>query len=955
MWLAFSRPVWLLLLPAAAALLWHSGRASYADLGGARRWVAWGVRSIIVVALIFAISGVQLVRRSRDVTVVFALDSSYSVSPDEHARALDFVREAVRRRRAHDHAALVVFGREAMVESEDLRRPEDVQIASQPAPSHTDIGAAMRLALGLIPPESAGKIVLLSDGNENVGSAANEALAAQAGRVPVDVVPLRTRGVQDALVREVSLPSDAKQGEPFPLRVTLEATRPAEAALTIAADGRPVARRSVTLPAGTTSLKVPVSLSNTGFHRVDVLLESAGDECAANNRGQGFVRIKGKPRVLVLDSEPADARDLARGLGKQDIVVDVGGPAAMPTNAADVERYDSVILSNYPAYRMDNRQMAMLRDATRNLGVGLGMVGGELSFGAGGYYRTPIEEALPVDMDLRKHRVYPAAAVLLVIDTSGSMGMMEGGVEKIQLAAEAACAVVDLLQPYDAVGVLASDPRPTLVAKLRRVEDAAAIKRDIRSLRAGGGGIACFPSLAAAYEVLSKDDSAVRHIIMLADGSDCDEQAGSFPLVAKMAAEKMTVTTVAFGGGPHVPYLQRVAELGGGHFYLTERASDLKKIFTRETLTIARSVLVEEPFQAALADETPLVAGIDWASSPPLLGYVATTPKSLARVPLLSHKQDPVLAHWQYGLGRSIAFTSDAKAHWAAHWLGWQGFPKFWGQAVRWTLRQLATEVLYPRVELTGDKAHIVVEAVGQDGSLLNGLAMRASVNLPGGTTAEAPLGQTAPGRYEATVDAPDSGTYVVGLSASGPNGFEAHQTLGFSVAYPPDFADTETAEGFLTSLAQQTGGKVLASPAEAFASTSAAPRVPTDIWRPMLWLAALALPLDVAVRRLVLRREDVAALARPVVSIAGRLRRRTPKTPPRAETMERLLARKGAVRPQQPPEVAPAPPAPISAPTAEQEAPRPEEEARKRQPRPAEPTTRRLLEAKRRRRRTEE
>jgi uncharacterized membrane protein len=963
MWLSFSRPQYLLLLPVAGALLWWSARASYADLSGARRWIAWVLRSMIVLALIFALAGAQLVKRSKELVVVFALDESFSVPAEERARALDFVRSSLGERRSSDRAALVVFGREAAVESENLRAAEGAQIASRPGPGHTDISAGMRLALGLVPPEAAGRIVLLSDGNENVGSALPEVLLARANRVPIDVVPLSTRRARDVLVREVRLPSQARRDEPFPLSITLEATAPAQATLTILVNDEPVDTRPVTLATGVTPLRVPVSLPESGFHEIEVLLESEGQLCAENDRGAGFVRIKGDPRLLLVDAYPPDAETLATRLETQDLAVDAAGSSAIPINAADLERYDAVFLSNIPAYNMSNDQMEMLRDATRDRGIGLGMIGGEFSFGAGGYYRTAVEEALPVDMDVTKNRVFPGSAVLMVMDTSGSMGVIEDGREKIELAAEAACAVVDLLQPMDSAGLIASDPRPTSVCELRRLDNKNSVKRDIRSVRAGGGGIACYPSLSAAYEIMRTVKSPIRHVILLADGSDCDEQAGCVPLVDQMAREKITVTAVAFGDGPHVPFLKEVAAVGRGKFYLTEMARDLKKIFTRETLTIAKSVLVEEAFRPSLADSTAPVSGVDWASVPPLLGYVATTPKSLARVPLTSHKQDPVFAHWQYGLGRSIAFTSDAKPHWAASWLGWDGFSQFWGQAVRWSLRNLTSDVLYPRVERKGDQARLVIDAVASDGSLINGLTIKGALNGPDASREEVVLSQVAPGRYEAIVEAANSGAYILGLAADGPGGFSAQQTFGFEVGYPPDFAETQPAEAFLRGIAAQTGGRLLESPSEVFLPPSLTPRVPRDIWRGLLWLAVILLPLDVAVRRLVVRREDLELFTAPVANALAAMRRhRTAREAARAEHMGRLLARKKEARARAAEEPSPRvrsvdAPRPAAPPVTPEAAPaRPVEGEEAVAPAEAETpekgTTERLLDLKRRRRR---
>lgn len=895
--IGFTQPQWLLALPLLVAALWFGARGSYAGLRGWRLAAAWVIRIALVLLLVLALAGAQLVRPAEDMTVVFAVDDSYSVAPGERDRALDVIRAALAEREPKQRAAMVVFGAEAMVESEMLQRPGEVAISSQVDGGHTNIEAGLRLALGLIPPDSAGRVVLVSDGNENLGEVAEQLLAAEAGRVSVDILPLRTRSQHDALVADVRVPSEARREEPFQVHVDLHASEPADAELTVLVDDEPVESRSLTLSAGSRTLSVPISLADPGFHRVDVVLEGEGDQCRENDIGTGFVRIRGEPKVLVVDAQPDEAAALERALQLQEIDVRVGGPAAMPVSAADLEAYDAIFLSDFPSFKMSHRQQEMLRDATRDRGIGLGMIGGEFGFGAGGYYQSPVEEALPVSMDVTKQRTFPAAAVLIVMDTSGSMGMEEDGYQKIELAAEAGVAIVDLLQPYDSVGFIASDPAPTEVAPLRKLSDREGIKADIRSVRAGGGGIAVYPSLEAAYGVLRHDKSPVRHIILLADGSDCDQQQGSVPLVRQMAAEKITVTSVAFGSGPHVPFLQDVAAAGNGQYYLTERARDLKGIFTREALKVTKSVLVEETFRAQPADSSELTAGFNWSSAPPLMGYVATSRKDLARTPLVSHKDDPILAQWQFGLGRSVAFTSDAKAHWAAQWLRWPEFTRFWGQTVRWVLRRPGSELLHPRIERGPEGSTLVVEAFDEDGSPINGLEVSATLSLPGGGSEELALPQAGPGRYEAPVTARQAGAYVAGVVAHGPKEFEAERTMGFAVPYPPDYADVAADEDLLRRAAAQTGGRVITTAEEVWAPPDVFPRTRTDIWRVLLWAAALLLPLDVAVRRLMIRAEDLAPVWEAVRSAVGYLRRGREEAP---ATVGHLLQSRRSARSQQ-------------------------------------------------------
>ena len=948
--LSFIRPEFLLLLPVCAAALWYSARGSYANLTDARRRVAWTARGMLMCSLILALAGTRLMKPARNQVVVFALDRSASVPPQEQQRAAGFVGQALRHLRPQDRGALVAFGRQPLVEAESLTRAAAVQVNSTPGVTHTDLSAALRLATGLIPTDCAGRVVLLSDGNENLGDVMTEALVARANGLTVDVVPLKLRSDRDVVVRSLEAPASARRGEPCAVQAHVTASEPTQGMLRLLVDDRPLSSRPVTLAGGTNILQVPVLLSEPGFHKVEVRVEVAHEVCRDNDRAVAFVRVQGRPRVLLVDSRPQDLRLLQHALAAQEIAAEVRGPEGMPTNSADLEQYDCLLLSDLPSYRLSQGQMCMARDAVRDLGMGLGMIGGEYSFGAGGYFQSPVEEALPVSMDLRKDRSYLPASVIIVMDTSGSMGMMEEGVEKIQLAAEAACSVVDLLQPVDAVGFLASDPAPTLISPIERLQDKTKVKNQIRSVRAGGGGIAVFPSLQAAYGSLARIKSPVRHIILLADGSDCDEQAGSVDLVERMARERITVTAIAFGDGPHVPFLKAVAAAGKGAFYLTDHARDLKGIFAREAMTLAKSVAIEEPFRPRLGSPSPLLTGLDLSSAPPLLGYVATTPKDMATVALLTHKQDPLLAHWQYGLGRSVAFTSDAKAHWAVQWLGWPQFSGFWAQTVRWCMRQAPAEALQVRVALHGDRARLIVEAAQEHGRPLNGLQVAATVRQPAGGREEAALSQTGPGRYEAEVSAPDLGAYMCSIRAAGPGGFRALQTAGFAVSYPPDLADTRPNDSLLAAIAETTGGRVLANPADASRPPVRVPRLPLDVSRPLLWLALLLLPLDVAVRRLALRREDFAPFAQALVAALALLPKRRRVPAPRTATMGALLSRKQRERVRQeallahtdePSREAPAAPAETAATPPARDVTEP----------PAAKTTNRLLQSQRRRR----
>ena len=122
--------------------------------------------------------------------------------------------------------------------------------------------------------------------------------------------------------------------------------------------------------------------------------------------------------------------------------------------------------------------------------------------------------------------------------------------------------------------------------------------------------------------------------------------------------------------------------------YLTDDPANIPQIFAKETVTASKSAIDEQPFMPQVVRTTQALADLDLETAPFLLGYVMTRPKPTSEVILATEKGDPLLVWWRYGLGMTVAFTSDAKARWAAEWLTWPGYSKFWAQVVRHAMRK---------------------------------------------------------------------------------------------------------------------------------------------------------------------------------------------------------------------------------------------------------------------------
>jgi Mg-chelatase subunit ChlD len=898
------------------------------------------------------------------VCAIFVVDISESVDADARDAATKFIADALRHKAPDDLAGIIVFGRQPIVEiaPSDLRRLPPFHAA--PDRTATDIASALRLAMGLFPDGFARRIVLLSDGNETEGDSLAVAQVAKSEGIPIDVVPLSTRRVvKEVLVTDVLMPTEAKRGQPFSARVLIDATTDATGVLRVDRDGVPVKEVPVRLTKGKNAVTVSLRVDREGVHRFRFLLEAAPDADPRNNVGLGMVKVLGKPKVLLAEGNLDPSGALAKALSANGIEVVRVSEGQLPARPEEWQGYDAVLLSDYPAWGMSEGQMGLLRRLVADSGVGFGMLGGEKGFLSGGYYGTAVAEVLPVDLDVRQRKIYPAATIVLIMDTSGSMAAMEDGVQKVHLAAKAAMETLKMLRPMDRFGVIVSGTGADWLAPIQPARNRDRIIQQIGRIYAGGGGIYCRPSLELAAKAIVAEVTQARHIIMLADTDDCDEQEGCFEIARQLRAHGVTVTTVGFGrpDGIHAPFLRQLAAIGGGNFYVARSLKDLPKLFTADVSLMTRRAIEEGAFIPKVVGDDEVLREVDWSKVPPLLAYNVTSDKPLARTLMRTEKGDPLLAVGQYGLGAVMAWTSDGKAKWAREWVRWGEFGKFWGNLVRSLLRR-ATQGRYTvTVRVNKGVADIEMEAADEKGEPLNLLEPQVRVTDPTGETRTVLMQQEGLGRYRGRMPVSQTGVYFVSVVEPSAQGKARVYTTGFALAYPTEYRFLRANLPLLTRLAELTGGQVNPLAKEVFQLPSQPLAAATDVWQWCVVAALVLLLMDIAVRRLVIGvPEVVAALQGKLVGWWTRRRQRVVVAPATTERLrlakERsLLRRRQGVReaigeiPTQPtvPDQAPEPAG--AAPTV---SPAPSE------PRPVAPSdggaaraTERLLTVKRRRR----
>ncbi len=858
-----------LLLVGSYLYFWWVYRRSLTDMSPGRKRLSLGIRLFIVTLLFLGIAQIRWVKKNDSLAVVFLLDASRSIREDQRAAALAFMREAVKTKRPKDSVGIITFGQDPHIKSLPAAEPDLGGIQHTGAPNASNIAQALDASLSTIPPGSGGKIVVLSDGNENVGNALAHAPTLAARGVKVDSVPLPSTLKKEALIDKLALPGRVKIGEPFAVKVITNALNPQSGKLTVRRDGIPVGTRDVEMGPGRRVHEFQVQIDKAGFYRFEASLETDSqlDTRVENNKGLGFVAVRGKPNILYVAPDAHLVSFLKNALKSQNIEVNYVPPAAMPTTAAALQQFDSVILSDVNRDAFSAAQLAAMQVSTRDFGTGFAMIGGENSFGLGGYRKTPIEEVLPVSLDIRKMQRFPPVTVAMVIDRSGSMEASGPGGRKLDLAKSGAARAVEYLKPTDKVAVVAFDSAGHLVVPTTPVSQKEQIVNGISGIGTGGG-TSVYSGVETAWNAIKGDENPIKHMIVLTDGVSNDPDYTA--LLTEMKKQKVTVTGVLVGAGTgdtNQSVLAYLASQTGGRYYSVDAPSDLPRIYLQEIERISSRPIMEEPFKANAHDAADQqMPGVDWGAMPLLLGYNVTEMKPTADLLLSSHRKEPVLATWRYGLGRSMAFTSDDKNKWAVHWLPWSGYGQFWAQAVRWTMRSLNPSDFQTQVTMDGTRGHIVVDALDKDGKFVNRLKFQAKIagpNLSDSSdrhdSSDIPLRQTGPGHYEGWFDAGTIGTYLVNVIHERPDKRVESTVSGLVVPYSPEYRDLQANEYLLTQLAQVGGGSTLTSAAQVFGANRPSVFAPIELYRYLLFLAMLLFPFDVAIRRLALERADFA------------------------------------------------------------------------------------------------
>jgi len=861
--LTFARPaaLWLLIaVPIFWLLGWRFGVRR-------RRFprAALVLRVSVVTLLALGLAEPLLTSGADAASTVFVVDQSRSLGDDAASAATSWVTDALAGAGLTDRAAVVGFGAAPNVAA-PAGRARDLSGWVSAAtntdrldPNFTDIESALALARSL-PLGGARRIVLVSDGAENVGAALNQAAQAASDGTPIDVVPLEGVGERDLRIEGATAPNSAWLGEPVTVLASVSTGVGGAGRIELWVDGQLNAAKDVELPSGLSSHAFALTDLTAGFHAIELRVTGPtdGDRYQENNSLPLALVVRDQPRLLLIVPDGADAGILRGALARSGAEVTVVSPVDVPSRISAIAEFDAIVLDNVPADTLTLDQVAGLQEAARTLGRGLVVVGGTASFGPGAYAGSPLEEALPVTVRVTDGRQRQRVALLLIMDKSGSMSYDPlGAVGKIEMAKESVQLAARSLLEGDQIGILVFNEKQEWVVPLTTIENEeqrTEIDGKIAAI-AAEGGTEILPALQVGFDAIRNVDADVRHIVLLSDGKSKTGTRESYQkLIDDVVADRTTLSSIAIGDDADTDLLNFLADEGNGRYHFTDKPEDIPKLTLEEAQSAGSQAVIRGAFQPIQKLPSPILASFAPEDLPVLDGYDFAEAKPDAQVVLASDRDDPILAKWQYGLGRVVAWTADNGSDFAQAWQAWDGYDQFWEAMVRWTLPDPENRPLQVEMTQDGPDALLTVRTPADAGSYTLG-TMTASITTPAGAVAtNRPLYQSGPGEYQARIAAPESGAYKVELHQERAGTTALDELSAFAVPASPELQPAPGAPALLRAIAARTGGRVLSldDPSTVFdagAGRGTALRHYRPLWFAPVSLGLLLFLVEIAVR----------------------------------------------------------------------------------------------------------
>ena len=674
---------WAFALLLLTPWIWWMQAAGHSGLTKGRGTAALLVRLAVTGLLIAVLALPRSVTTSDVVSVMYNVDVSDSVN-DAKDSALEIVAGTAAEKPPKDHAGLVIFGRTPAVEYPPRESfPFEKFTNSQVSEDATNLQQSLSLSAAMLPEENRGRVVLFSDGTETVGELKHAITELQARDIQVDVMPIDVANIKDEVyIERLDLPRFVKLGETYEAATVLTSLQDGSGTLVLSQNDEELKRMPVEFKAGKNRFGIPIKVEVPGYYEYEARIEVPSDKDYRdeNNAVRNYLYIDGPGKVLIVRDKtgsPKEWQYVKQALENGEREVEVTNADNLPQDPLSLMPYDAILFANVPADALMATQVQAIHDSVRNLGIGFAMLGGPNSFGPGGYQNSPIEDCLPISMEISKKKILPKGALVIILHTCE---FPQGNSWAKRITKEA----IKVLSAEDEVGAIGYGPKgDAWIFELTPAKDYDKLVPIIN-----GAQIGDMPEFTGTMEMglkgLIASDAASRHMIIISDG---DPPMPPPATLQKFKDAQASVSTVAvFPHGPRdAQILNAISSQTGGRFYFPNDPAELPSIFIKEAKTLRRSQIQKRTFTPRLMSDDPILTDI--GGVPDLHGYVLTSEKDDPRATVIlsappkeddlvaeDSDVDPILAVWRYGLGATAAFTSDLTDDWGKDWVKWDQF-----------------------------------------------------------------------------------------------------------------------------------------------------------------------------------------------------------------------------------------------------------------------------------------
>lgn len=807
------------------------------------------LRVILLIITVLAMLNLSVTLSGRNRQTIFLVDVSDSASADED-RVAEYIAESVGEKPDDDSYAVVLFGENTAVQQFMTKAGESSGFTATAVSSSTNIENALVTASAMFDDGASKRLILITDGEENSGSMNKAAVTLAGSDVSLAVVKLDSSvsGSSEVYIDDMQVPDVIHEGDRYNVTVSVMSNVETDAKLTLY-DGRTVKEaKDIHVTKGENRFVFAAECSSGTVARYKAVIEPDTDTIAVNNTYVTYAETDAVPKVLIVLGNDEEKGKLSSVLDAANIDCDEVYTSGAPRSISDMTEYKAVITVNCHYDDLPENFVKNLVTFVRDYTGGYICVGGDDSYALGGYRDTELEEILPVNVDLQGENEIPEMAMVMAIDHSGSMSSDStdgSGLSSLTLAKQAAISATDELRDTDQVGIMEFDDAYKWVYELSGVGDGETVKEAVRTIPLGGG-TSIYPAVMEAYNALEASDASIKHFVLLTDGED-DTLAGRNDAIAKLFNDAgITLSTVAVGSGSDLATLRTLADSCGGRYYYTDVNNSIPRIFAQEVYLSTNEYLQNREFYPQITSRSEIADGVFDGGMPALYGYISTTAKSTADVVLASDTEEPILASWQYGLGRTIAWCSDGSFNWTAGCAEWESYPQLWSNMVNYVITNTASGEDTVSVSRSGS-GNILTYETEEYGSETE---VSAVITDEDGQQTEVTLTAVKPGTYQADIDLTEVGVYSVNVRRYSGDNLEKTVGTAFANQYSSEYRFGSGANG-LSSLVSMTDADEITFEDDVWQLEGSEADVRKSLTVPLLIIAVLLLMADIACRRL--------------------------------------------------------------------------------------------------------